>query len=61
MTEEVRSKFVGETKPISKKETTNYKQAIQTDYSIPHCPSVGQLPHNLHRCKRIMQKTNFGP
>jgi hypothetical protein len=59
--QEVRSKFVGETQPISRKEATLRKQAIEKDYTIPYHPSVGQLHNNLHKCRRISQKTSFGP
>ena len=60
MTEEVRSKFVGETKPVSQKETTIRKQAIETDYSLQKEHTVGLMVHNLHSAQRVMQKTNFG-
>lgn len=53
-TAEVRSKFVGETKPISQKETTIRKQAIETDYSLQNKNTVGLMVHNLHKAKRIM-------
>lgn len=41
MTEEIRSKFVGEAKPISTKQATLKKQAVETDYSGQHKHSVG--------------------
>jgi hypothetical protein len=41
MTEEIRSKFVGEAKPISYKEATLKRQAIETDYSVQKKHAVG--------------------
>lgn len=42
------------TKPISEKQSTLKKQAIETDYSVQRKHSVGQLVHNIHKTKRVL-------
>ena len=48
-----------ETAPISVKQTTVARQAIEQDYTIQKTHSVGQLVHNLHKIKRVLEKVNY--
>jgi septation ring formation regulator EzrA len=47
------------TAPITTKVATLAKAAIERDYTGRHMHSVGQIVHNLHKIKRVLQKTNF--
>jgi hypothetical protein len=48
-----------ETAPITVKVATLAKAAIERDYTGRHAHQVGQIVHNLHKIKRVLQKTNF--
>lgn len=45
--------------PISQKETTLHKAAIETDYTGRKNHSVGQIVHNIHKLSRTLQKVNY--
>jgi hypothetical protein len=48
-----------ETVPISVKQTTITRAAIEQDFTIQKMHSVGQVVHNLHKIKRVLEKINF--
>ena len=45
--------------PISTKQTTVARAALETDYTVRKLHSVGQLVHNLHKIRRVLEKTNY--
>lgn len=46
-------------KPISSKQTTVARAAIETDYTVRKLHSVGQMVHNLHKINRVLEKINY--
>lgn len=51
--------MTSEQAPISTKQTTLHRAAIEEDYTGRKKHNVGQVVHNIHKMQRVLQKVNY--